>query len=90
MAFNPFDSERKPPENAALRRAIAKLASDPTPESRDQSLAVHSVACVTTAVRASSLAAARSRLLGFPPERPPGRSTPAGRSAIGSSSGSSP
>ena len=34
MAFNPFDSERKPPENAPLRRAIAKLASDPTPESR--------------------------------------------------------
>ena len=34
MAFNPFDSERKPPENAPLRRAIAKLASNPTPESR--------------------------------------------------------
>jgi hypothetical protein len=34
MAFNPFDSERKPPENAPLRRAIAKLVSDPTPENR--------------------------------------------------------
>ena len=34
MAFNPFDSERKPPENAPLRRAIAKLAGDPTPENR--------------------------------------------------------
>jgi hypothetical protein len=34
MSFNPFDSERKPPENAPLRRAIAKLAADPTPENR--------------------------------------------------------
>ncbi|MDH3213267.1 MAG: SseB family protein [Myxococcales bacterium] len=34
MSFKPFDSGRNPPENAPLRKAIAKLSAEPTPENR--------------------------------------------------------